>query len=298
MRLADASVKRIGIAWVAALAAACSLLSGPSRVREGGLYRTGEAQYDAYFKEVHDVQVAASTWSDDKKAARKPIVDALQLTTDSSDSTIAQLCHEQIEAAQSSLGTAELKVAGDDVKFVSGTGSRGSIDGLATALEATAKGEIDRAKKLKTLPPRIEALLKTGHDLEPHAKEDFVKVGGQKPFEVKAELNASFDVLGAIATNAKREVRSAESFVADLQRAVALGPNAQLAIAAADAGAPATPPKPTATPRPATPKPPPQPTSTGQAALPKPPPPPHADPPPPKPAPAPKPTSTGEVFNP
>ena len=300
MRFADANMKRVGFACIAVLAAACSLLTGPSRVREGALYRTGETQYDAYFKEVHDVQVAASTWNDDKKAARKPIVDALQLTADTSDSTIAQLVHEQVEAAQSSLGTAELKVTGDDVKLVSGTGSRGSIDTLATALEATAKGEIDRAKKMKSLPPRIETLLKTGHDLEPHAKEDFAKVGGQKPFEVKAELTASFDVLGAIATNAKREVRSAESFVADLQRAVALGPAATAAVADAGAAPAVTATtNPPATPRPPPkPQPHPQPTSTGQAALPKPAPPPPADPPPPKPAPAPKPTSTGEVFNP
>jgi hypothetical protein len=298
-------VKRFGLACVVALALApaCSGWAGPSRVREGALYRTGDSQYDVYFKDVHDVQVAVAGWNDDKKSARKPIVDALQLTADSSDSTIAQLVHEQVEAAQSSLGTAELKVNGDDVKFVTATGSRGSVDALATALEATAKGELARAKKLKDLPSKVDGLLKTGHDLEPHAREDFAKVGGQKPFEVKAELTASFSVLDAIESNAKREVRAAESFVADLQRAVALG------VAGPDGGAPSTQstqsPKatPPSTPRPPPPKPPPPSTGPGPVATPKPPPPtpPPAtatEPPPPKPPPAPKPTSTGEVFNP
>jgi len=292
---------RLNAKWllpaVAALAA-CSLLAGPSRVREGALYRSGEPQYDAYFKDVHEVQLVAANWADEKKASRKPLVDALELTQDAADSTIAQLLHEKVEAAQSSLGTAKLEIVGDDAHFVTGTGSRGSIDALATALETTAKSELARAHKLKDLPSRIDALLKTGHELEPHAKEDFAKVGGQKPYEVKAELGASFDVLGSIEANAKREVRGAEAFVADLQRAVAIG----AAPPAVDAGAPPSakppPPKPPpvntgAPPKPPSPKPPP-------VAVTPPPPKPPADnpPPPPKPPPAPKPTSTGEVFNP
>lgn len=292
----SSSTRRLGFACVAALAAACSILSGPSRVREGALYRSGEARYDAYFKDVHDVQLAASGFTDEKKASRKPLVDALELTQDAADSTIAQLVHEKVEAAQSSLGTVELKVIGDDAKLVTGTGSRGSIDAIATALETTTKSELQRAHKLKDLPPKVDALLKTGHDLEPHVKEDFAKVGGQKPFEVKAELAASFDVLGAIDANAKREVRSAEAFVADLQRAVAIGASTVSTPSASDAGAPA--PKSTAPPRPATPKPAPPKPPPVATAPPKPPPANDTPPPPPKPPPAPKPTSTGEVFNP
>jgi hypothetical protein len=273
-----------------ALAAACTLLAGPSRVREGALYRAGEPQYDAYFKDVHEVQLTAAGWADDKKASRKPLCDLLDLPQDAADSTIAQIVHEKIEAAQSSLGTAELKIAGDDVKFVTGSGSRGSVDSLASALESTAKTELARARKLKDLPTRVDGLLKTGHDLEPHAKEDFAKVGGQKPFEVKAELTASFDVLGSIQTNAKREVRGAEAFVSDLQRAVALGqPTASASASASSSAAPVKPPPPH-------PHPPPKPAGTG---APKPPP--QADntpKPPPPPKPPPKPASTGEVFNP
>jgi hypothetical protein len=299
--IANARVAR----WIAtgalAVAVACTALTGPSRVREGALYHAGEPQYDAYFKDVHDVQLVAAGWADDKKASRKPLYDALDLPQDAADSTIAQMVHEKIDAAQAALGTAELKVTGDDVKFVTGSGSRGSVDAIATALEATAKTELARAHKLKDLPSRVDALLKTGHELEPHAKEDFAKVGGQKPYEVKAELTASFDVLGSIQSNAKREVRGAEAFVADLQRAVALGASASDAGAApsASSAAPTKPPPPRPQHPAGTGAPKPPPASTG-APKPPPPKPPVADNPPPKPPPAPKPkpASTGEVFNP
>ena len=70
-----------------------------------------------------------------------------------------------LEAAQASLGTAELKINGEDAKLVTGTGSRGSIDAIASALESTVKGELSRAHKLKDLPPRKTQDVKGGRDV-------------------------------------------------------------------------------------------------------------------------------------
>jgi hypothetical protein len=274
--------------------ASCALFVPQSRVKSGQLYRTGSAKYDAYFSEVHDAQIDAATWLEERRAARKQLIDALTLTNDADDSVIAQLAHEQLGAAEPGLGAAKLDVSTGDAHFEA-SGPTGTADAVVHALETTARSELGRARKLDAVPAKLEELQKQGHELEPHVQDDFASVGGQKPFAVKQELDASLDVLDALEMRAKREARAATSFVADLQRAVAFGAGGEpLNPPAAAAIAKRPVPKGTAT---AMAKPPPKPAPAMTAAAPKPPPPPPTDaPPPPKPAPKPPPAS--ESFDP
>jgi hypothetical protein len=279
---------------MAATLASCALFVPQSRVKSGQLYRTGDAKYDAYFSEVHDVQIDAATWLEERRSARKQLIDALTLTSDADDSVIAQLAHEQVGAAEPGLGAAKLDVATGDAHFEA-SGPYASADAVIRALESTARAELGRARKLDGVPAKIDDLEKRGHDLEPHVQDDFAAVGGQKPFAVKQELGASLDVLDALETRARHEARAAASFVADLQRAVAYGPTGEpLSPPAGTAIAKRTPPKATAA---AMAKPPPRPMAATTAAAPKPTPTPAADSPPP-PKPAPKPAPAGETFDP
>ena len=277
-----------GALVVSSLAVACSLLMTPSRVRDGQLYQPGDPRYDAYFTDVHGLQADGATFGDDVRAARRPLVDELKLTMDSSESTISEVAHERIEAATSALGGgAKLEIEGDQVRFVTANGSRGDAETerLILALETDARAEVARAKRLNAVPVKADALLQTGHELQTHVADDFAKVGGQKPSEVRQELSASFDVVSTVSANAKRAAHDAEAFVADLQRAVAIGaaPTGEMAppsttpdagVATTDASAP--PAKSAATPT--------RPTAPSVY---------HPPPPPP-----PQPASTGEVFNP
>ncbi len=284
-------------AWRGAFAAtlaSCALFVPHSRVKAGQLYRTGDAKYDAYFSAVHDVQIDAATWLEERRSARKQLVDALTLTNDADDSVIAQLAHEQVGAAEPALGAAKLDVASGDAHFEA-SGPYASADAVIRALESTARAELGRARKLDAVPAQIETLEKQGHDLEPHVQDDFASVGGQKPFAVKQELGASLDVLEALETRAKHEARAAAAFVSDLQRAVAYGPGGEaLSPPAGSAVAKRTPPKGAATAMARAPRP--APTATTVAA-PKPAPTPQSDTPPP-PKPAPKPAPAGETFDP
>jgi hypothetical protein len=311
--------KKTLLAAVVASAALAACLGSQSRVHEGALYRTGESAYDAYFKDVHDLQLVDAAFEDEKKASRKPLVDALELTPDPSDGIVMQLSHERILAAAASLGATKLEVTDDGAHFMTSTGTRGGADTekLIFAIEATVASELVRAQKLKDVQPRVEAALKNGHDLEPHVKEDFTKYGAQKPIEVREEMSGSIDALTVVNHHARREARGAESFVRELARAVTTGgasgdagsagnassvwpamsarPSAVAApsasssssSAASSPSAPRLPPPPP----PARPSPP-----ANNGGAPKPPPPPATDPP--KPPPPPKPASTGEVFNP
>ena len=314
-------VRAIGAALLSAVALAACL--GPlSRVHEGALYRTGESAYDAYFKDVHDLQLVDAAFTDERKASRKPLTDALELTPDPSDAIVTQLARERVLAAAASIGATKLDISEDGARYTTSTGTRGGPDAekLIVAIETVAASELERAKKLKDFQPRIEAALKTGHDLEPHVKEEFTKYGAQKPIEVRQEMSGSIDALTVMNHHARREARNAEAFVADLARAVTTGgaadagsassawptmsarpspgpaPSASASSSASSSpsasSAPKLPPPPPPRPSP--------PVNNGPAAappakLPPPPPPAAADPPKPPP---PKPASTGEVFNP
>lgn len=280
-------------------ASGCNLLGGPSKVRNGELFETGEVRYDAYFKEVHDLQVSSAGWVDDRKASRRPLVDTLKLTPEAADVSIVQAAHERINGVARDVGPTKLEIVGEEAHLTAVGASR--VDDptreLFKAIEATARAELLRGKALRTLPPRVDELTKNGRALEPHVREEFAKHGGRVGTDVQDELAASYEVLGSVSRDSRNGAREAEDFVADLQRAVATDPGDSN-----DKPPPPMPktthPKPPsgaatpATPRPETPKPP---------APPKPPSEPKAADKPPAskpPAAKPKPPPAADEFNP
>src|ERR1700729_2498516 len=118
-------------------AVACSVLGAPSRVRAGELYAPGSARYDAYFGEVHAQQIAATTWPNERRSARKPLLDALKLVPDADDATIAQSAKDRL-----STGVLRLEVHGTDVHIVEATAAHhDNPNDVLTALEQAAHAE-------------------------------------------------------------------------------------------------------------------------------------------------------------
>jgi hypothetical protein len=259
-----------------------------SRIAHGQMYAAGKEPYNAYFRDVHAAQVAASSWSDEKKTSRKPLVTVLELTPDAPDVTLVQAANERAARYAPKSGALRLEVTGTDAKVVGATEGEGGD--LFQAVEQTARAELDRAKRMHAEEPKLDELAKTGHELESRVQDDFGKYGSMKVKEVQVEMSASFDALGKLDTQAKRQAREAEDFVSDLQRAIEAAATGKKTPRAGDA----PPAKTDKTDKTEKPKPPPGPR-------PPPPPKPEGTPPAPKPAPAPpppKPADTGEVFAP
>ena len=286
----------------ALLLGGCTLLGAPSKVKQGELFEAGEPKYDAYFKDVHDLQVSSVGWQDERRASCRPLVDALKLAPDAADVSIVQGAHERIAAVARDVGPTKLEVTGDDVHLTAGNPGKADDETreLFKAVETCAHAEVARAKSLKDVPNKVDTLTKTGRDLEPHVRDDFIKRGGRAAQSVQTELTASYEVLSNISKSARIDARAAEDFVADLQRGVVVEPGEGATGHERDETAKAPPP----------------PKSTGghhettheSHADSKPPP---AKPPPSKPStsssssddtskpkPKPKPADTGEVFNP
>jgi hypothetical protein len=202
----------------ALLVTSSCMLDGPSHTAQGQLYTSGNPTYDGFFREVHQSQVDAASWDDDKKTARKALVTSLELTPDAADVTIVQATHESSSKAAKQPGSIRLDTDGTSAKVVA-TGTGGD-PALFHAIEDAAHNELERAKKIQGVEPKLDALLKQGSDLEGSVKADFLKYGQTKENEVANELVASVAVLTRLRGRAEGEARASEDFVADLGRAL------------------------------------------------------------------------------
>ncbi|MEO8878265.1 MAG: hypothetical protein ABI461_21910 [Polyangiaceae bacterium] len=191
-------------------------------MKNGELVETGEARYDAYFKDVHDMQVTSVGWSDERQAACRPLVDELRLPPDAVGVSIVQETHERVKAISHDIGPTKLEVTGDEAHVVADNPQKvdETTRSLFKLVETCAHTELARSHAFKEVPTRVDAVVKTGRELEPHIRDDFAKHGGRVAGDVQGEMTASYDALSDISKNARAGAREAEDFVADLQRAV------------------------------------------------------------------------------
>jgi hypothetical protein len=273
----------VSVLGVSLLATSC-MLGGESRLAQGQLYASGDPTYDAFFRDVHQQQVDEASWGDDKKGAHKSLVATLDLTPDAPEVTIIQVTHESSSKIARQPASVRLEIDGTTA-HVTASGGTGDSGALFRAIEDTAHLELERAKRLRGVEPKLDALTKQGAELETHVKADFSKFGGGKGNDVANELTSAHEILTKLKARAESEARESEDFVADLGRALMTASEAKTAHAdrkkkKRDEAATAANAKPVAPP------------SDAPAAAPK------APPPKPVEKPAEKPAETGEVFTP
>ncbi|MEO7112216.1 MAG: hypothetical protein ABI183_17355, partial [Polyangiaceae bacterium] len=210
--------KIAGLAFIAS----CTLFGTSNRVKSGELVETGDARYDAYFKDVHDMQVTAVGWSDERQAACRPLVDELRLAPEAAGVSIVQETHERVKEISHDVGPTKLEVTGDEAHVTADNPQKvdETTRNLFKMIETCAHTELARSHAFKDVPARVDAVVKTGRELEPHIRDDFAKHGGRVAEDVQSEMTASYDALSDISKNARGGAREAEDFVADLQRAV------------------------------------------------------------------------------
>jgi hypothetical protein len=262
--------------------AVASCLPPGANVRTSQLYVTGSPDFDAYFKDVHALQMESKSWRDDQSAARRALVDELKLGPTVADVTIVQAAHERMIAAAHECGATrlEIKDSGEaDLACPNEGRASPATKQFFQAVETSVKSELARAKALRAVPPRVDKLTRSGRELDPRIPTDF-STSRSFAKNVKAELDASLGALDELSSGARAAARETEDFVADLQRGLVAEPTEPLPSGSGSTGPNLKPPpKPTA--HVATAKP----VDTG--ATPK-----------PQPKPQPKPVDTGEVFNP
>ena len=230
----------VTLALALAASPACDLFLGNSKIEHGELYQSGDPRYDRFFAEVHDKQVAAESWDDDKKSSRAPLVKALGLTETAGQSRILNV----------------LKTKKDEV---------------AGPAAQTANAEAARSRKLAKAADALEALSKKGAELKEEAAEDKKNMGAEKADDkkvkerdtVRREVAGATRVCTKLASRARSEAKEADELVEAIKQAV---PGVSVSGGGAETPAPSPPddaskpkpaakPKPAGKPKPATPKP-------------------------------------------
>jgi hypothetical protein len=236
--------------WV--LVASCALFEPQSKIRAGTLFQTGQAQYDDYFTKVHALQVEAGSWDDDKKAARRNLIDALKIATDSVDVTILEATHQRMVSIAHVVGATRLDLREDEGHVILASESRADLPtrDFEKALQGTLDGEIKRKRALRDVPQRCDDLAKSGRELEPRVRTDFFRQGGTMMADVHDEIAASLDVLDQISKTSRLARRETEDFVSDLGRAVAAEPGEYFRGEGAPSSTTTKPSTPTTRPRP------------------------------------------------
>jgi len=284
---------------------------GSSKVAQGQRYTSGDSRYDPYFASVHQQQVAAEAWPDEKKAARRPLVGALALTPGASEDTMLDATRERVR--KSGKG-ATLDVS---VPRVTPQGTDGT---LYAAVEETARLQLELARKMKATSERLEEMARHGEGLKKEADKEFENRGAQKADEkqtekhreIRRELGGSIEALRSLAKEATAAAKDVDELLEDLGGALEAKDTPRRTRRSAPEGKRhvATPPakpepppsrtEPTAKPEPPArtdepkpkPKPPSAPAHKPEAK------PPRAPDPPPEPPKNPTPKPPDEVFNP
>ena len=212
----------LGVALVATACGtmpACDMF-GSSKVAQGQRYQSDDQRYDPYFDNVHQAQVAAAAWPDEKKATRRPLINALSLTPDSSDAIILDATETRSRRA----GGGKLDLASAHVTPSSGAGDAA----LYAAVEETVRLELDRARKMKDKSDKLDEMSKHGEELKKTADAELFNKGAEKADEKKAEkqreirreLYGAIDATRTLSQQALRQSKYAQQFLDDLTDAV------------------------------------------------------------------------------
>jgi hypothetical protein len=206
-------------AVVLALGGGCNLSS--SRIEHGQRYQSDDGRYDPYFDSVHQQQVAAAAWPDEKKGARKPLLDTLTLAPSANDDTIVSATRTRAKKLAGGGGRLDLATA-----KVTPVGA--SDPPLFAAVEETVRLELDRARKLRATADKLEEMAKHGEELKKGADKEYENRGAEKADEkktakrneIRRELGGSVSALRSLARDANKEARGAQDFLEDLGDAI------------------------------------------------------------------------------
>ena len=211
-------MKRAAFVLAIALAVGgCDLFGSSTKVAHGQRYQSDDARFDPYFDSVHQQQVAAAGWPDEKKAARKPLIDTLTLPPNATDDAIVTATRTRAKSG------GKLDLASAHVTPV-GTGD----PPLFAAVEESVRLELDRARKRRAAASQLEELAKKGEENKRTADREYENRGAEKAdqkksdqkMELRRELGAAVTAMRDLADEANRDAQSGQDFLEDIGDAI------------------------------------------------------------------------------
>jgi hypothetical protein len=203
----------------AAFSAGC-VSETSTRVEQGQPVSTGDATYDAFFKQVDELRAEATKAEKDVAEARAALLKALELPAETGSDATIKAAGERAKKLKDGGVLLHLELT-PEAKLIS-TRSKGIdpwSETLIKAVEDSAKGTLSLVQRLRAIDGRSLELQTKRRELRAKTKEVF----GDRAEEIERELDATEQTIATAGDLGAKQAGSASYFVLGLASAVETG---------------------------------------------------------------------------
>jgi len=214
----------------AGLMPACSVFSpkGPSVVARGEYYSAGKPEYDSFFIELHDKQVAFLSAGADVQTARQNLAQALGLTADASNDSLKERLSQELAKLASQGLRVRLEVP-EPSRTLDASATLHSEGAATTPLRALLPQEATRLvrsrNKMLASKAALDKLRIQGIMLETNIDQAFRVDGPWKRDEVRRNLGDGQKMIAILQSRAQEVADADAQLLAALAAAASTGPN-------------------------------------------------------------------------
>ncbi|HVY31161.1 MAG TPA: hypothetical protein VHB79_31610 [Polyangiaceae bacterium] len=220
-------------AWLFALAltSACSVLSpqGPSEVARGEYYAAGRPEFDTFFIQLHEQQVALLAAPNEPADARKNVTQALGLAPDASDDSLKSRLDQELKKLASQGLRLRLDVPEPSQTLDASATLFSSETSTVTPFRALLPQEASRLvrsrNRLLKAKADLDQLRVNGITLEGNIDTAFRTEGPWKRDEVRQNLSDGQKVITLMQARAQQVVDQDEKLLDLLRAAATTDPN-------------------------------------------------------------------------
>jgi hypothetical protein len=211
----------IGIAALGPAAFSAGCVSETStRVEQGQPVSTGDATFDAFFKQVDELRADAAKAEKDVAEARTALVKALELPAEAGSDATIKAAGERAKKLRDG-GVLLHLVLTPEAKLIStrGKGADPQSETLIKAVEDSVKGTLSLVQRLRAIDGRSLELQNKRRELRGKTKEVF----GERAEEIDRELDATEKTIAKASDLGAKQAGDASYFVLGLASAVETG---------------------------------------------------------------------------
>lgn len=200
----------------------------PTRVESGLRYSSGQAEFDALFSEMYQLQTELYRAPDEERSLRRELAEKLEVTAGATPQVLVDTVHERARWLAEKKTFLRLVVEGfgavDETDTLVQSTVSGPLDGPAKVfVESTtllARLELKHAAQLRKVNKKLYRLTIAAQALEPSIEPNFSAQGYTKQEEVRRNLKAAQRALPLLSLQATDLADSSEQLVRKLSLAM------------------------------------------------------------------------------
>ncbi len=223
-------MKRI-LAVLALAVSGCALIgsSGPTEVARGEYYAAGKPEYDAFFIQLHQLQVDLLVAPDDPRHVRESLTKTAGLTADASDESLSSRLAQELKKLESRGLRVRLEVPEPttalDASATLHTSESGISSPLRTSLPQDATRLVRSRNRMILTREQLEKLRVSGVQLDANVDTAFRSDGPWKRDEVRRNLNDAQKVMTLMVSRAQEVQEQDQKLLSLVASAATTDPN-------------------------------------------------------------------------